>query len=135
MWKNGAVPNTTSSPVSPIQSRYVWELNTTLPWLFIAPFEGPVVPDVYVRNATSSAARLTAPDRPALRCASISSTRSSVCGSRDRLAFAKGGGGGVSSRKSSSDVVIAITTSVPPTTSRATSSQSDSNVTSALAPE
>ena len=46
-WNSGATPSTTSlSAPKPHQSRYVWELNMTLPWVFIAPFGGPVVPDV-----------------------------------------------------------------------------------------
>ncbi len=36
----------TSSGVNPIQSRYVWALNTMLAWVFIAPFGTPVVPEV-----------------------------------------------------------------------------------------
>src|SRR5438094_6311080 len=54
MWNSGATPRTLSSGVSDIQSRYAVELNTTLAWVFMAPFGGPVVPDVYVRKATSS---------------------------------------------------------------------------------
>ena len=46
IWNSGATPSTESSAVKPIQSRYVWELNTTLPWVFIAPFGTPVVPEV-----------------------------------------------------------------------------------------
>ena len=46
MWNSGATPRTTSSGPSPHHSRYDWLLNTTFPWLFIAPFGGPVVPDV-----------------------------------------------------------------------------------------
>ncbi len=46
MWNSGAIASTTSSDVSPIQSRYVRALNATLPCVFIAPFGGPVVPEV-----------------------------------------------------------------------------------------
>src|SRR5215218_396728 len=46
MWNRGATPSTTSSGPSPHHCRYVWLLKTTLPWVFIAPLGGPVVPEV-----------------------------------------------------------------------------------------
>ena len=46
MWNSGATPSTESSGVSAIQFRYAVELNTTLPWVFIAPLGSPVVPEV-----------------------------------------------------------------------------------------
>ena len=46
MWNRGATPSTTSSGVSDIHWRYASELNTTLACVFIAPFGGPVVPEV-----------------------------------------------------------------------------------------
>ena len=46
MWNSGAPPSTTSRGVRLIQSRNVQALNTTLPWVFIAPLGSPVVPEV-----------------------------------------------------------------------------------------
>ena len=46
MWNSGAPPSTTSRGVRVIQSRNVQALNTTLPWVFIAPLGSPVVPEV-----------------------------------------------------------------------------------------
>src|SRR5262249_27510118 len=55
MWNRGATPSTESAGVRLIHCRYTSALNTTLRCVFIAPFGGPVVPDVYVRNATPDA--------------------------------------------------------------------------------
>ncbi len=46
MWKRGAAAYTTSSSLSPIQSPNRSTVASTLPWVFIAPFGGPVVPEV-----------------------------------------------------------------------------------------
>ena len=46
MWNSGAPPSTTSCGVRLIQSLKVQALNTTLPWVFIAPLGLPVVPEV-----------------------------------------------------------------------------------------
>ncbi len=46
MWNRGATASTTSSRSRPTQSRYTWLLKAMLPWVFIAPFGGPVVPEV-----------------------------------------------------------------------------------------
>ncbi|CAB4850255.1 unannotated protein [freshwater metagenome] len=46
MWNSGATPSTMSSDVRPHQSRNVWALKVTFPWVFIAPFGAPVVPEV-----------------------------------------------------------------------------------------
>ena len=46
MWNSGATPRITASPSSSHHCRKVWLLNTTLAWVFMAPFGGPVVPEV-----------------------------------------------------------------------------------------
>ena len=108
-------------------------MNVTFRWVFIAPFGGPVVPEVYVKNATSSADRVGSGGRSP-RWDSTSSRRSTVSSSRSRL-DPSSRGGTWPSRQSSSDVVMAMSTSVFGTTAFATSRHSDSSVTSARAPE
>ena len=133
MWNRGATPSTTSAGVRPAQSRYAWALKTTFRCVFIAPFGGPVVPDVYVRNATSSGSSRTGSKRsPAKR--RLRSRRSCVSSGRRRRISASSGGT-VSPRRSSSDVVTATRTPEPGSTDAATSSCRDSRLTSAAACE
>ncbi len=46
MWNNGATANTASPAVRPTKEPKVVATASTLAWVFIAPFGGPVVPEV-----------------------------------------------------------------------------------------
>src|SRR6266850_8008080 len=59
MWKSGRAATMTSRRLLPTVSQpFVWQaLITRFEWLSIAPFEVPVVPPVYCRQATSDGAK------------------------------------------------------------------------------
>src|SRR5262245_43864425 len=101
----------------------------------MAPFGGPVVPDVYVRNATSSGEN-DASGGASSAWPATSDSRSGVPSGTDFFDAARSGGASPA-RKSSSLVVMATRTGVVPvaTSGPATSSQSDSSVTSTDDPE
>ncbi len=94
-------------------------MKATFPWLFIAPFGGPVVPDVYVRTAVSPGSKVTG-GGVASRNRASRPARSTV--SSDAIRSAPGNARG-SSRVwySSSEVVSTVCTLVRPTTPAATS--------------
>jgi hypothetical protein len=88
MWNSGAMANTTSPSLTPIHDAQVATTLRTLPWVFMAPFGGPVVPEVYVRNATSSQVGSTkAGRRPAY--SPINATRSPSGAGASRSVVAK----------------------------------------------